>query len=126
MEYSIEHNEPEGICIVRVSGDHKRPDDSRVLQEVAREIRSETGCNRFLYDMRKAIVSGSTMDTFETGVTPLKEKFERDFRIALVYSGNLDDHRFMENIVVNRGYVLRVFSEIEEATLWLTDGRKTT
>ena len=119
MQYTIENDETLGICIVRVSGENRRPDDSKVLQKVANDIRSKSGCTRFLYDMQQANIIGSTMDTFFTGIEPFKKQFERDFRIALVYSGSMDDHKFMEDVVVNRGYTLRVFSDIEEATSWI-------
>ena len=126
MEYTIEHEKPHGVCVVRVSGEHRRPEDSIVLQEVARNIRSESGCKRFLYDMRHANITGSTMDTFFTGTSPAEKQFERDFRIALVYSGSMTDHNFMETVVVNRGYILRVFSDLEDATSWLSEDAVTT
>ena len=120
MEYTIKHNEDLGSFMVTVCGEHRRPDDSIVLQELARNTRSESGCSRFLFDMREATIIGSTLDIFCTGTNPVEQKFEHDFRIALVYSGNMHDHNFMENVVVNRGYVLRVFPDIEEATSWLS------
>lgn len=126
MEYTIEHEQPYAVCVVRVTGEHKRPGDSIVLQEVARKIRSETGCKRFLYDMRKANITCNTMDTYVTGIYPAEKQFEYDFRIALVYSGRMVDHYFMENVVGNRGYTLRVFSDIEWATSWLSEDAMTT
>jgi len=66
------------------------------------------------------------MDIFATGTAPDDECFERDFKIALVYSGDMEDHKFMETVVVNRGYNLSVFPEIDEAILWLTMEAATT
>lgn len=40
-------------------------------------------------------------------------------KIALVYSGDLTDHGFMENVAVNRGYRLKVFDQIDKAIEWL-------
>jgi len=119
MNYTIEHDVPHDVCIVRVSGEHMRPADSFELQELARNIRSEYGCTRFLFDMRQANITGSTFDTYVTGKNPEEKQFERDFKIALVYSGGMDFHRFMEDVVVNRGYTLRVFSDFDEAMFWL-------
>ena len=120
MKYTIEPDNNAGICMIHVSGINKRPDDSIILQNVVRDIRSKTGCRKFLFDMRQSVIIGSTLDTLDTAMRPIIDGFERDFRIALVYTGNLEEHIFMEDVVVNRGYSLHIFTDIEDATLWLT------
>ena len=42
MKYTVEHDRSSGYCLVRVSGEHKRPEDSLTLQGLAQKIRSET------------------------------------------------------------------------------------
>ena len=120
MQYTIEHDEAAGLCIVQVSDSHKRPADSRVLQEVARHVRSERGSTRFLYDMRQVSVTGRTMNIFSVATTALEQGIKRDCRVALVYSECTTDHLFLETVAVNRGYCLRVFDDIAEAFAWLT------
>jgi len=70
--------------------------------------------------------SAFTMEIYNIGTASDDEGFERDFSIALVYSGNMADHEFMENVVVNRGYNLRVFEDIEETISWLPQNITTT
>ncbi len=120
MEYAVNEMEGSGIRVIHVSGEHRRPEDSRKLQELALRIRNEEGAKRFLFDMRDAVIMGGTMGAFETGTAPAKMGLEAGaFRIALVYAGDLSVHKFMENVVVNRGYVLRVFGQMDEAQEWL-------
>ena len=121
MEYTFEHDKDEDVCVVRVSGQHRRPEDSIVLQRFARDFGAENKCFRFLFDMREATISGSTVDIYQAGVQPDVDRFPREkYRIALVYSGDTADHKFMEDVVVNRGYILRVFDDYDQARLWLT------
>lgn len=120
MEYTVEYDEANGICTVRVTGKHKRPDDSLALQRFARDFDDERGCKRFLFDMTKAEIIGGTMEMFEIGTVPVDPNHkQKRQKVALVYSGNLDDHKFMENVAVNRGYNLRVFDGIDKAIEWL-------
>ena len=122
MKYDVDHCADSGICIVTVSGEHKRPEDSKILQQVALDYCTKQQCSRFLFDMRKAKVTGTTMDVYETGMEPIVQKFDRSrFKIALAYSGDMTDHKFMETVLVNRGYNVRVFDDYDNALSWLTD-----
>ena len=44
MNYSLDHDKDIGVCVIRVWGENKRPDDSMKLQKVARDYKAETGC----------------------------------------------------------------------------------
>jgi len=120
MEYSTEFDESKGICTVRVTGRHERPQDSAVLQQFARDFGEECGCQKFLFDMRQAEITGGTMDIFETGTVPVDpDRRQTQQKIALLYTSNLSDHKFMETVAVNRGYQIRVFDEMDKALGWL-------
>jgi hypothetical protein len=120
MKYTIDRASNRGFCVIRVSGEHRRPDDSITLQKLASDIRSKDGCNRFLFDMSQADIKGEGIETFKVGVAPVEKGLDRNFTIALVYSGSLKEHKFMENVLVNRGYKVRVFDNVDAAIEWLT------
>ncbi len=70
--------------------------------------------------MREATIVGGTVDTFETGTVPADTNHRQGAQtIALVYSGDLSAHKFMETVAVNRGYNVRVFDDADEAREWL-------
>lgn len=71
MEYTTEFNETNGICTVRVTGIHKRPDDSLTLQQFARDFGDERGCQLFLFDMTQADIVGGTTNTYLVETVPV-------------------------------------------------------
>ena len=120
MEKKVDFDGTSGICVITVTGTHKRSEDSYELLRIAGAAAKEHGCSRFLFDMREANIIASTMSTFDTARDPEKHGFSRLFRIAAVYPDISDDHRFLELVAVNRGAAaFRVFKDIDEAREWL-------
>ena len=120
MEYIPEFDETNGICRIRVTGKHKRPHDSRILQQFARDFGKERNCQRFLFDFRHARTTGGTMDAYEAGTVPVDPDHQlARTKFALLFSGDLEIHKFMEDVAVNRGYKVRVFDDREQAMAWL-------
>lgn len=120
MKYNIKYNEETAICTIEVSGKVRRPDDSMRLMSVVFKIKDEKGASRFLFDMRKATIISSTITTFETGIAPqARGIIQEDISVALVYSGDITEHKFMETVLINRGYNIRVTDSMEEALKWL-------
>jgi len=123
MKYSFEHNEGMDACIVRVSGVHKRPDDSTELQKMVRDYKAENGCSKYLLDMRDATIKGDNISSYHAITAALDQGMKPyEYRFALVYSGDLSEHKFMELVAINRGYSLQVFDDYERAKHWLANG----
>lgn len=120
MEYTAEFDEINLICTVRVTGQHKRPKDSIVLQQFAHDFGEEYDCKRFLFDFTQAQTIGGTMDAYDAGTVPVDtdHKLIRT-KFALLFNGDLADHKFMEDVAVNRGYMVRVFNDCNQAIAWL-------
>jgi len=92
MEYTFEYDRDANVCIVRVSGEHKRPEDSKVLQQFACDFVAKHRHCGFLLDMREATVTGGTMDIYQAGVQPDVNGVPRgEFKTALLYSGDMAD-----------------------------------
>jgi hypothetical protein len=120
MKYTVEFDISSGVCVIQVSGVHKRPGDSHELLRIAGAVAEEYGCSRFMFDMRGATIVGDTMGAFHTAVDPEKHGFSRLYRIASVYSAITEDHKFMENVGVNRGAKgFRIFDDIDTAREWI-------
>ena len=64
MEYSLEFDDGNGLCKIRVTGDFKRPEDTRKLQHLALDYYRKNGCNLFLLDMTGSRIRTITIDTF--------------------------------------------------------------
>ncbi|WP_455198858.1 hypothetical protein [Kaarinaea lacus] len=121
MEYTSGFNEKNGICIVRVKGKLKRPDDSFELQHFSRNFGKSHGCNHFLFDMTKAQIISEPTDGVLIGMVPVdKDASQRNYRVALVYADNITEHKLIQTIAVARGYNVRVFTHESHALEWLT------
>jgi len=121
MEYITEFDEENKVCIIRVKGKLRRPDDSLILQKFVFDYHNEKGYTRFLIDMRQAQIIGEKTDTFSIGTIP----FDTDqkmktipHKVALVYSSTDVNEIFLENVAVHRGYTLKVFTKIDKAIEW--------
>jgi hypothetical protein len=120
MEYKVEYDINSDVCVVQVSGVHKRPQESQELLRIAGTFAAEHGCSRFLFDMREATIVGGTMDAYETVVDHKKYGFSKLFRIAAVYPAITENEKFMENVGVNRGAAAyQVFDDIRAARDWI-------
>lgn len=125
METSSFYDEKADIYIVTVTGTIKRPNDSMALQKMGVDIAQKEGYNSFLFDMSEGdVIPGETVDNFNVGIVPSdKDRKSRHVKIALLYSGDLSDHVFMESVARNRGYNLRIFNDKKMALDWLTKAK---
>lgn len=121
MNYRVDFDGDSGVCMIRVVGTHKRPDESHALLRIAGDVAAKQACSRFLFDMRDAVVSGGSMGAYETAVDPERQGFSRLNRVAAVYAKISKDEAFMEDVAVNRGAAqFRIFDNIDLARAWLT------
>ena len=120
MEYKVEYDINSDVCVVQVSGIHKRPQDTQELFRIAGTVAAEHGCSRFLFDMREATAVGDTTDAYKSVIDHEKYGASKLFRIAAVYSEITENEKFMENVMVNRGARdYQVFDDIRAARDWI-------
>jgi hypothetical protein len=104
---------------------------SIVLSKELRKKSSELGFNVF-YDARKLYVSDDILPVdFTTRLSTLLEKLSalleisshRIVRVAILYQlGEYDEYwRFYEDVAVNRGLSIKIFTKKEEAMKWLAN-----
>ncbi len=76
-------------------------------------------CKKFLNDLRGSDVRLGTIDIYE--VWKLFEGLGIDgtWKRAILASEQLKDYRFFENVSVNRGHQVRVFTDPSAALAWL-------
>lgn len=64
MEYTSEFDAGTGICRIHVTGDYRRARDSDQFKRFIGRHLAETGCWRYLFDMRDAQMQSSTVATY--------------------------------------------------------------
>jgi hypothetical protein len=108
--------------VVRVCwhGAFSGPRDASAMMTQARPVLEEHSCTRILYDLRDAPIVDSAMETYDTGNRAIELGFSRELKAAVLYSLDEKKHRFVETVMVNRGYKIRVFQDESVAIDWLT------
>jgi len=104
---------------------------SIILSKDLRKKSSELGFNVF-YDARKLYVTDNVLPAdFTTKLSTLLEKLStlleisshRIVRVAILYElGEYDEYwKFYEDVAVNRGLSVKIFTKKEEAMKWLAN-----
>ncbi len=76
-------------------------------------------CFRILSDLRGIEVAVSTVDIYHLPKLIEQRGYTGPLRRAVVFDGSHDDFEFYENVSVNQGQNLRVFSDFDHALEWL-------
>jgi hypothetical protein len=120
METKIEYEPGDAVCTIRVTGEIQRPVDSDRLQAICFAHGDETGCSKYLFDMRVATVLGSNDGFYEAAVGPGEKGVDPSkYHTALVYDELLSEHRLMQIVLNQHGYDVAVFDNIGLALEWL-------
>ena len=120
MEYTLEFDDINGLCKVQVTGEFKRPEDTRKLQLLTLDYYRENGCNRFLIDMTQSHIHTTTMNTFQcVQVAGEMDHTILRLKIAGLYENIDEDKRFLETAARNQGQIVRVFNQFNHAIAWL-------
>lgn len=103
-----------------------------ILSKDLRKKASELGFNVF-YDARKLYVTDSILPAYDftTKLSTILEKLStileisshRAVRVAFLYEpGEYDEYwKFYEDVAVNRGLAIKIFTKKEEAMKWLAN-----
>ncbi len=107
------------ILHVTTSGFDESLEDVIAYGEAVVAEAKKYSCTRILIDESDLVYRLSTVDTYE-----LADYYAKTFRgtgkVALVTSSeNLEDAKFWETAVRNRGLFYRIFTSKEEAEAWL-------
>jgi hypothetical protein len=93
------------------------------MSEIARKIvekAKEHGCKKLLNDLRKVKLEVDTMEIFKSPDTLQEQGIDRNMMRAVVVDEKHEgDFHFFETVAVNRGHLMRVFTDYNSAITWL-------
>lgn len=119
MEWKITHQPDGNILWVEVAGTLT----AGPMSELAREVigrGAEQGCSRVLVDQRKVGVELSVLEIFSRPMELERLGFDRAMRVAHVFPKlHWERFAFLENVMLNRGYQIRIFRDEAAALTWL-------
>jgi len=121
MSYTITISENGQYIICRVTGSVT----VEISREFAREMDSlsrATNIKRFLTDVREAPNIASVYQNYEYAYKDMIDlKLQRDVRSAILADSADTTHDFLETVVRNAGYNVRVFRSESAAIAWLNE-----
>ena len=90
-------------------------------QRAMRVFAEKFGVRHFLLDTRGKSFSGTYVDLFRFARKILhKEGFDSTWKVALVTSPKDRSHDMLEIFTHNAGYDVKIFTDYDEAEVWLT------
>jgi hypothetical protein len=90
-------------------------------QRAMRKFAETHGVYRFLLDTRGMSFCGTYVDLFRFVRKALpKEGFDSTWKVALVTSPKDRSHDMLEIFTHNAGYQVKIFTDYDEARVWLT------
>ncbi len=119
MAFSVSYDEGTEIILVEVIDKF----DLEILKGLAVEVGksiAKYGCRRILNDMRQATLTNDAFDIYGMPKSAQKAGVEFRCKRALVIKPGSTDFNFLETVFVNQGHIVKLFSDIDAATAWLT------
>ena len=121
MEYNVDYDQENDYLIASYEGVL----NFETMKEYVREIvnkAQECNCKRLLNDLRKARIGKDTMTIFSTPEAMEIEGIDQSWQRAVVVDEqNKQDFRFYETVAVNRGHRIKLFTEFDDAIIWLKE-----
>jgi len=117
IKYTLEVKE--NLLLVKAAG--RDGDVSDVIQygQALIEAAVQAGCTRVLCDERELEYAIGTLDIYKSA-SMISKTAPHIARVAIVCDPLfLEDGQFWETVAVNRGLMVRMFTEMEEARDWL-------
>lgn len=122
MDWSLETKIEEDILVATITGTLDKNAYLAARDKVLSLFKETANTRHILIDIRHAVLRISVMGIFEVAETS-HEVIPPLTKYAVVYSSSTLQERnchFGENVAVNRGANLKVFTDIAEAKQWLT------
>jgi len=113
--------EPNGSFAILTNYKDVTLDSAIEHQRAMRMFAEKYGVYRFLLDTRGRRFLGSHVDLFRFARKILhKEGFNSSWKVALVTSPKDRSHDILEIFTHNAGYQVKIFTDYDEAQVWLT------
>lgn len=120
MTIDIIYIEDHNILRIIWIGPFSCPQDGPEMMSKAKPIIEKNNCLRLLFDHRNAQVIDDVTNTFKAGRNADKLGFEKKYVAAILYSEDERKHMFIETVMRNRGYQIKIFDCETKAINWLS------
>ena len=120
MKREFEYLEDKGIALITISGTYDFDLETDFFKGIISKLK-EHNSKGSLWDFREAKIVESTMTLFNRQKLYDYLDLERSRKRAIVLKEGNDDWQFLETVLVNRGWNVRLFTDYNLAIGWLTE-----
>ena len=123
MLHKVTYDENSKIITIKYWGNISLPDLKSGSRDAAQQI-IDYKCHHILVDSREVDFKLSTLEIFDLPKTfsDILSEFGlelRKIKRALLVAHIKNDYQFVETVAINRGYLVKLFDDINEARKWL-------
>lgn len=120
MDYEISYDHRLKVIIARINGIV----DNKTIQDIISELKEQSvkwECQKFLCDLRTAALSDKVFDIYD--IPRISDQFgiPHIARRALLVEKVTENLRFLETAAVNIGHATKLFTNLDEAVVWLLE-----
>ena len=109
-----------GVVHVVAKGDLNNKVCLEIVKRAAK-IAEEHECNKAVCDFTDTTLTESTAGIYNYPRLARSENIPACFKVAIRYSRDEENYRFLETVCINLGYSVRVFKDNNDAVAWLID-----
>lgn len=119
MKYTVSLSRDKRYVIVFVDGP-MTTELALIVGKEATAFATEFNISAYLYDLRKSRNVQNSLRNYEFGYKDMESAgLNKSGQIALLTDSEDQSHDFIETIMKNNGYNVRIFKNEEEAISWL-------
>jgi hypothetical protein len=117
--FSCRHDPERGVVVGYFTGSLNKKSIKAYAREAARLLKKNR-CGLFLNDLSHAAFDFSTMEIYDLSDNLATLGLGKNVsKRAILVSQKTPDHVFFENVCVNKGFNVLVFTDLREALAWL-------
>jgi len=120
MPYTVEYDQESECILVQVQGYFELSLLQQMVPEIAMCLK-KNGCSRVLNDLRSAMLTDYVTDIYKIPESVQKAGVTREIKRALLVTEITPEFRFLETSFINRGGIVRLFTDIDKARKWLSE-----
>jgi hypothetical protein len=118
MEYKTTIDHEKEVIMVKVWG-ALTVETVKALTTNVGAAAEKHGLVRFLFDVREATEKASNRDAFSLAENPEERGLKRHYKRAIVHKGPMLSYGVFETVSVDRGYIVKTFTDMDMALTWL-------
>ena len=121
MRFSVKLSDDEKYILCSVTGEFTAAEAQEFTLEID-TVSRESGCKKFLIDLQDAKNISNVFENYDFAYKDMsRHNFQHDARVAILVSPQDHSNDFVETVISNAGYSVRVCCDNSDAIAWLEE-----